>query len=67
MSCEKRFVIDIPNHVASRLATVGDAVRLVQAQVAATMDATMGTSPARRLLRSRLDVGVAMRAILVLG
>jgi acyl carrier protein len=34
MSCEERFTIDIPNHVASRLATVGDAVRFIEAEVA---------------------------------
>ena len=36
MSCEERFDVDIPNQVAVGLATVGDAVRFVQAQVAAT-------------------------------
>lgn len=34
MSCEERFAIDIPNHVATRLATVGDAVRFIEAEMA---------------------------------
>src|SRR5258708_40235752 len=33
MSCEERFDIDIPNHVATSLATVGDAVRFVEAEL----------------------------------
>jgi acyl carrier protein len=32
MSCEEKFDIDIPNRVATGLATVGDAVRFVEAQ-----------------------------------
>ena len=59
MSCEERFDIDIPNRVATRLATVGDAVRFVQAQVTGTMGATMGATagagPARRPVRPRLE------------
>ena len=51
MSCEERFEVDIPNHVAIGLATVGDAVRFVQAQVAATVAA----GPARRPVRPRLE------------
>lgn len=35
MSCEERFAIQIPNHVATRLATVGDAVRFIEARVGA--------------------------------
>ena len=34
MSCEERFDIDIPNRVATSLATVGDAVRFVEAELA---------------------------------
>jgi acyl carrier protein len=52
MSCEERFDVEIPNQVAIGLATVGDAVRFIQAQVAATTAA----SPARRPVRPRLDV-----------
>ena len=38
MSCEERFGVEIPNRAAEKLATVGDAVRCVQAQLeAATM------------------------------
>ncbi len=40
MSCEERFDVDIPNHVAAGLATVGDAVRFVQAQLARSTGAT---------------------------
>lgn len=38
MSCEERFCIDIPNRVAGRLATVGDAVRFIEAAIAASAD-----------------------------
>jgi acyl carrier protein len=34
MSCEERFDIEIPNRVAARLTTVGDAVRFIEAQLA---------------------------------
>ena len=52
MSCEERFDVDIPNQVAVGLATLGDAVRFVQAQVAATTAA----NPVRRPVRPRLDL-----------
>ena len=78
MSCEERFDIDIPNHVATLLATVGDAVRFIQAQVAGTTGAGP-TRPrlellfgealhacARLALRQR-GRGVAMRIILMLA
>jgi len=60
MSCEERFDIDIPNQVATRLATVGDAVRFVQAQVAGTA----GAGPARRPVSRRLELlfGEALHA-----
>ena len=35
MSCEERFAIEIPNRVATRLATVGDTVRFIEAKIAA--------------------------------
>jgi acyl carrier protein len=35
MSCEERFAVEIPNREATGLVTVGDAVRCVEAQVAA--------------------------------
>lgn len=35
MSCEERFGVEIPNRAAGSLATVGDAVRCVEAQLAA--------------------------------
>ena len=34
MSCEERFDIEIPNHAAKQLTTVGDAVRFIEAQLA---------------------------------
>jgi acyl carrier protein len=34
MSCEERFDIEIPNHAAKELATVGDAVRFIEARLA---------------------------------
>jgi acyl carrier protein len=80
MSCEERFDIDIPNHIATTLATVGDAVRFIQAQVAGTKGA--GPAPARprlelllgealhacaRLALRQRGRGVAMRIILMLA
>jgi acyl carrier protein len=38
MSCEERFGIDIPNHVAATFVTVGDAVDFIEAQLAAADD-----------------------------
>jgi acyl carrier protein len=35
MSCEERFGVEIPNREATSLVTVGDAVRCVEAQLAA--------------------------------
>jgi len=35
MSCEERFGVEIPNRAASALSTVGDAIRCVEAQIAA--------------------------------
>ena len=34
MSCEERFGVEIPNRAAETLATVGDAIRCVEAQLA---------------------------------
>jgi acyl carrier protein len=50
MSCEERFDIDIPNRVATSLATVGDAVRFVEAELAGTA----GGEPDQRPVRPRL-------------
>ena len=49
MSCEERFDIDIPNRAATRLVTVGDAIRLIESQVAVA-------GPARRPTRLSLAV-----------
>ena len=49
MSCEERFDIDIPNRVATRFATVGDAVRFVEAELAGSA----GAGLARRSTRLR--------------
>ncbi|MBV8188496.1 MAG: acyl carrier protein [Alphaproteobacteria bacterium] len=38
MSCEEKFGIDIPNLVATRLITVGDAVKCVTALVAGSAE-----------------------------
>jgi len=64
MSCEERFDIDIPNDVATGLATVGDAVRFVQAQLTGTMGATAAAGPTGRPVRPRLDgrFGAALQA-----
>ena len=39
MSCEERFGVEIPNREATGLATVGDAVRCVKAQIEARQQA----------------------------
>jgi acyl carrier protein len=53
MSCEERFDLDIPNRVAARLVTVGDAVRFIESELAAIADA----APSRPIAR----VAVAWR------
>src|SRR5258707_4242676 len=58
MSCEERFEIDIPNHVATGLATVGDAVGFVQAQLTETTGAAAHSRAARPVGRARLDLTV---------
>ena len=35
MSCEEKFDIDIPNHVATKFVTVGDAIAFIRATTAA--------------------------------
>ena len=51
MSCEERFDIDIPNRVAARLVTVGDAVRFIESELA-------GESPSSRPERPSTSLGV---------
>ena len=52
MSCEERFGVEIPNRAATGLATVGDAVRCVEAQVAAQVEAQLAAArPVRRTRR----------------
>ena len=53
MSCEERFDIEIPNRVAARLATVGDAVRFIEAALAATAGPAPSRAPDRVPLASR--------------
>lgn len=53
MSFEEKFDIDIPNHVATRLVTVGDAVAYIRSQVVPAMGP--GLEPQRA--RPRLVVG----------
>jgi len=48
MSCEERFGVEIPNREATGLATVGDAVRCVETQVAA-LAAAPPAQPRQRL------------------
>jgi acyl carrier protein len=64
MSCEERFDVDIPNHVAASLVTVGDAVRLVEAQVTGIIGVTAAGGPARQAVRPRFDLllGEALHA-----
>jgi acyl carrier protein len=50
MSCEERFAIDVPNRVATSLATVGETVRFIEAEVAGTA----GPHPDRRPVGPRL-------------
>jgi acyl carrier protein len=47
MSCEERFGVAIPNREATALATVGDAVRCVEAQIEARKAAV--AAPAKRV------------------
>jgi len=35
MSCEERFDIEVPNNATTKLATVGDVVHFIEAQIAA--------------------------------
>src|SRR5580693_320554 len=53
MSCEERFDIEIPNHAAARLTTVGDAVRFIESELAATTDPAPPRPPARVPVASR--------------
>jgi acyl carrier protein len=55
MSCEERFDIEIPNHIATSLASVGDAVRFVRAQVTESKGAAAGMDLTPRPVRTRLD------------
>jgi acyl carrier protein len=48
MSCEERFGVEIPNRAATGLATVADAVRCVEAQVAALAAAAKAEQAERR-------------------
>jgi acyl carrier protein len=50
MSCEERFGVEIPNRAATSLVTVADAVRCVEAQLAAAAaQAEPAARPAYRL------------------
>ncbi|MBI2825958.1 MAG: acyl carrier protein, partial [Planctomycetia bacterium] len=49
MSCEERFLVEIPNREATSLATVGDAVRCIKTQV----EAVAAARPASRTHRLR--------------
>lgn len=47
MSCEEKFEIEIPDRVAVGLATVGDAIRCVEARVQGKAAVAVGTMRAR--------------------
>ena len=51
MSCEERFGVEIPNRTAAPLATVGDAVRCVEALIAAASRPAAATRPLQVALR----------------
>jgi acyl carrier protein len=53
MSCEERFDIEIPNRVAASLATVDDAVRFIESELAATAEPVPPRPPARVPVASR--------------
>jgi len=53
MSCEERFDIEIPNRVAASLTTMGDAVRFIESELAATADPAPPRPPARVPVASR--------------
>ena len=53
MSCEERFEVEIPNHAAKELATVGDAVRFIESELGATADPDPPRSPNRVPVASR--------------
>jgi acyl carrier protein len=50
MSCEERFGVEIPNQAATALATVGDAVRCVEAQVAEVVPSRPAPRRTKRLV-----------------
>ena len=53
MSCEERFGVEIPNRAATGLATVGDAVRCVEAQVQALVEAQAQLAATQPMSRTR--------------
>ena len=57
MSCEERFRVMIPNRAASGLATVGDAVRCVEAQI----EAQVAPAKQERQVRRPWPLSAALR------
>jgi len=53
MSCEEKFEIEIPNRVATRFVTVGDAVRFIEAAIAGTVAHDPDPRPVRLRLAFR--------------
>jgi acyl carrier protein len=45
MSCEERFDVDIPNHVATTLVTVGDAIAFIRAHIARNYPSRWPSAP----------------------
>ena len=64
MSCEERFDIEIPNHIATSVASVGDAVQFVGEQVTEAVTPRRPRDPAPRPVRTRFDLrfGEALHA-----
>ena len=56
MSCEERFNIDIPNDVATKFVTVGDAVDFIDMQSRSGQAIRARLSPASTAPRARLDL-----------
>jgi acyl carrier protein len=64
MSCEERFGVEIPNREATGLATVGDAVRCIEAQVEARVGAKATPAAARPTVRPAVRGAKRLRAAL---
>ena len=62
MSCEERFLVEIPNREVTSLATVGDAVKCIKTQVEAVAAAQLAAekfAAARPASRTHRQIGRA--------